>query len=109
MADEKEILIAYLTCANLEEAHKIGRRLVEKRLAACVNIIPKVFSYYWWKGELVTDEEVGLIAKTQASLKKKIIEEVKKVHSYEVPAILFLPIIDGNPDFLGWVKEETKI
>lgn len=109
MTEDKEIVIAYITCANLEEAQKIGKRLVEKRLAACANIIPRILSYYWWKGEMVNDEEVSLIAKTQASLMKKIIEEVKEVHSYEVPAIVFFPIVDGNPDFLSWVKEETEI
>ncbi len=109
MADNKELVIVYLTCANLEEAQKIGQHLVEKRLVACVNIIPKIFSYYWWEGQLVSDEEVSLIAKTQAFLKERIIEEVKKVHSYEVPAILFLPIADGNPDFLSWIKKEAKI
>ncbi len=109
MSGVADVIVVYLTFPDLKEARKVGRLLVEKRLAACVNIIPKIFSYYWWKGDLVSDEEVSLIAKTQASLKEKIVEEIKKVHSYEVPAILFLPISGGNPDFLSWIEEETEV
>lgn len=109
MTDKDEFVIAYLTCSDVEEARKIARQLVEKRLAACVNIFPRIFSYYRWKGELVSDEEASLIAKTRASLKEKFIEEVKKFHSYELPAILFFSVAGGSPDFLKWIKEETEI
>ncbi len=109
MVEDSEFIVAYLTCSEIEEARRIGRHLVEKRLAACVNIFPRIFSYYWWKGELVSDEEASLIAKTHISLKEKLIEEVKKIHSYEVPAILFFSVAGGSPEFLQWIKEETGI
>ncbi len=107
MKEGKEFVIVYVTCSNVEEARKIGRLLVEQRLAACVNIIPQIFSFYWWENEIVADKEAVMLAKTKSSLVKKLIETVKSHHSYQLPAILVLPVVDGNPDFFNWLREET--
>jgi len=101
-------LIVYMTCSSKEEAHDIGTVLVERRLAACVNIIESMQSMFWWKGKVETAEEAVLLAKTRDGLLAELTEAVKAVHSYEVPCVIALPITGGNPDFLSWIREETS-
>lgn len=98
----------YITAGSLVEARKIGRALIEARLAACVNILENMRSMYHWKGKVEEDREVVLIAKTRDKLMDALVDKVKSVHSYEVPCILALPVVDGNPDFLHWIEDETK-
>ncbi|WP_319467113.1 divalent-cation tolerance protein CutA [uncultured Pseudodesulfovibrio sp.] len=100
-------LFVYMTCSSKEEARDIGTVLVERRLAACVNIIDSMHSMYWWNGKVETAEEVVLIAKTRDGLLAELTEAVKVMHSYEVPCVVALPITGGNPEFLGWIREET--
>lgn len=102
-----DFLVVYVTAKNEEEATKIATHLLTKRLIACANMF-KIKSLYWWKGNIESDDEVALIMKTRMGNKENIISEVKAVHSYEVPCIEFLPIEDGNPDYLEWIKKETK-
>lgn len=97
----------YITCADRAEADKIGRALVEARLAACINIIDGMNSIYWWEGKIGEGKETVLIAKTKEALVSKLIEKVKSLHSYSCPCIVTLPIADGNPDFLEWIEKET--
>lgn len=99
---------AYVTCKDEKEAGKIGEILIEQRLAGCVNIIPKIRSIYWWQGRLVNDSEALLVAKVPARNRKKIVETVKKNHSYTVPCVNFLPVEIGNPDYRKWLDGETK-
>ncbi len=103
-----DIRVVYITCANIEEAKKIGREIVEKRFAACANIIDKIESFYWWEGKLQEDKEALIIAKTKSSLVNELIKKVKDIHSYECPCIVTLPVLEGNTDFLEWIIEETK-
>ncbi|RLB12820.1 MAG: divalent-cation tolerance protein CutA [Deltaproteobacteria bacterium] len=103
-----DIRVVYITCANIEEAKKIGREIVEKRFAACANIIDKIESFYWWEGKLQEDKEALIIAKTRSSLVNELIKKVKDIHSYECPCIVTLPVLEGNTDFLEWIIEETK-
>ena len=98
----------YMTCKDEKEAEKIVKVLVEKRLAGCVNIVPSIKSIYWWNGKITKDNESLLLAKAPARNKKKIIETVKKNHSYTTPCINFLPVEIGNPDFRKWLENETK-
>ncbi|WP_045217072.1 divalent-cation tolerance protein CutA [Desulfonatronovibrio magnus] len=98
---------AYITAADLAEAQKIGSTLVDKQLAACVNIFENMQSMYKWKGKVETDRETVLVAKTTDSLKEALLQEVKQIHSYECPCVVFLPVTGGNPDFLDWIKQET--
>lgn len=103
-----EYRIIYITCKDKAEAIKIGKAIVRDQLAACANILDPMTSIYWWKGELEEDNETVLILKTHAGLVDNLIQKVKTLHSYDVPAILALPILDGNPEYLTWLKEETK-
>ncbi|HQP29747.1 MAG TPA: divalent-cation tolerance protein CutA [Deltaproteobacteria bacterium] len=100
--------LIYMTAGSLEEAEKIGKALVGERLAACVNIIEHMRSFYWWEGTLQEDHEVVMIAKTTSPLVDSLVERVKSLHSYRVPCIVSVPISGGNPDFLEWIDEVTR-
>lgn len=97
----------YITVGNMEEARKIGRQLLEERLAACVNLIDRMQSMYWWNDEIQEDTEVVLIAKTTGALVPAVINRVKTLHRYEIPCIVSLPVVDGNPAFLDWIEKEV--
>lgn len=97
----------YITAGSRDEAKKIGRALVEGRLAACANIIDGMDSVYWWEGKLTEDREAVLIVKTRAELVAAVTARVKALHSYTVPCVVALPILDGNPDYLAWLAAET--
>jgi len=97
----------YITAKNREEAGKIGKILVAERLVACVNIIDGMESIYWWENKIQEERETVLIAKTSKTRVPAVIEKVKSVHSYQVPCIIELPILSGNPDYLRWIGEET--
>jgi len=100
--------LVYITAKNKEEARKIGKELLKARLAACVNIIDKMNSLYWWEGKIQDDNEAVLIAKTKESLVKELVEKVKSIHSYSCPCIISLPILGGNKAYLDWLEKETK-
>ncbi len=100
--------LIYITTENKAEAVKIGKHLVENRLAACVNIIEQMTSFYWWEGKIEEGQETILIAKTKASLVDELIEAVRALHSYDCPCVVVLPIQAGNPDFLNWIETETR-
>ena len=99
-------VVILITASMDEEAEKIANRLLTQRKAACVNIIPKVRSLFWWKGELDSADEAVLIVKSKASLIDEIVSLVKEAHSYEVPEVIALPLIGGNPDYLSWMSDE---
>ena len=96
-------VVVLITTSREEEAHKIAKLLVNGKKAACVNIVPRVDSLFWWKGKLDSARESLLLVKTKASLFPEIVELVKRTHSYEVPEILALPIIAGSEDYLKWL------
>ena len=99
--------LIYITTKDEEEAEKIGRALVEEKLAACVNIHP-IKSIYWWQGEIAEESEMAMFVKTKAELVDEVIKRVKELHSYQVPCIVSLPIEEGHPDFLEWIGRSTK-
>jgi periplasmic divalent cation tolerance protein len=103
MIEETDKIVVLITSPNEEEAHKIAELLVKGRKAACVNIVPRVDSLFWWQGKLDAAQESLLIVKTKASKLKDIAELVKQAHSYEVPEIIALPIIGGSEDYLNWL------
>jgi len=107
MKEQGEIVI-FVTTDSEEEAHKIANLLLSQRKAACVNIVPRVDSFFWWQGKLDSAQESLLIIKTKASLLPKLIDLVKGVHSYNVPEIIALPIIGGNEDYLKWIDSEIE-
>jgi periplasmic divalent cation tolerance protein len=96
-------IVVLITASSEEEAHKIAESLVNRRKAACVNIVPRVDSLFWWEGKLDSAQESLMIVKTKASLFPEIISLVKEIHSYEVPEIIALPIIAGSEDYLKWL------
>ena len=98
----------YMTAGSKAEAQKIGKALVESRLAACVNILDNMQSIYRWEQEIQQDTEVVLIAKTTDSLISQLIEKVIALHSYDCPCIVSLPISEGYPPFLDWIRAEVK-
>jgi periplasmic divalent cation tolerance protein len=96
-------VVVLITTSSEEEAHKIAELLVNGRKAACVNIVPRVDSVFWWEDKLDSARESLLLVKTKASLFPEIVELVKRTHSYEVPEIIALPIIAGSEDYLKWL------
>ncbi len=100
-------VVVFIT-APANKVSEIATFLVEKKLAACVNAVEKVNSLYWWKGKIENDSEGLLIIKTKRELFKKLAEEVRKVHPYEVPEIIALPVVDGNEDYLRWIDESLE-
>ncbi len=102
-----DAVLVYITAGSREEALEIGRTLVQERLAACTNTLVPITSTYWWEGKVQQDEEVSLIAKTRADLVGPLTDRVIEIHSYDVPCVVALPILDGNPAFLQWISEQT--
>ena len=97
----------YMTAGSKSEAQKIGKALVDSRLAACVNILDNMESIYRWEEKLQVDSEVVLIAKTTETRVPRLIDKVKSLHSYDCPCIVSLPVLDGYPPFLDWIKSEV--
>jgi periplasmic divalent cation tolerance protein len=100
-------VFAYVTCVDEAQAERIARAVVGERLAACANLIPGMRSLYWWKGTLDESREVVLILKTRPALVPALTHRVKSLHSYTVPCVCVLPVVDGNPDYLRWLVAET--
>jgi periplasmic divalent cation tolerance protein len=98
----------YITASSIKEARSLGRKIIENRLAGCVNIVPKALSIYEWNGRIEEQNEALIIAKTKYSATKKLVSFVKKNHSYDVPCITVLPICAGNTDYLKWVGKQVK-
>ena len=104
-------IVVLTTCGSSEEAQRLARALVEKRLAACVNVMPGVRSVYRWKDEAGKDtiedqEELLLLIKTSRALLEELREEIERLHSYEVPEVIAIPIVDGSERYLAWMNRE---
>jgi len=100
-------VMIFITTLTPESAEKISQDLLDEKLAACANTIHGVRSLFWWKGKIDEAHESLIICKTRQSLVKKLTKFVRERHEYEVPEIIAVPIIGGNPDYLKWVKEST--
>ena len=105
-ANEKLVLI-YSTYASLAEAERIGEVLIDRGLAACVNIFPGMTSIYIWEGKRQRESETAMLIKTRQAAAAKVIAEVRALHSYTNPALVVLPISDGSSDFLNWIAAQT--
>lgn len=104
MAEE---IIVLITASSGSEAERIARALVEEHLAACVNIVPEVRSFFFWDQKVQEEREVLLIGKSRAPLMERLIKRVKELHSYTVPEIIALPVVAGSREYLQWVRETT--
>ncbi|MFH0818274.1 MAG: divalent-cation tolerance protein CutA [Candidatus Micrarchaeota archaeon] len=99
-------VLVYVTNRNLKDAEQLANHLPKKRLIACANFLP-IKSSYWWKGKITDASEVVSILKTRNENWRKVREEIKKVHPYEVPCIMKLEV-EANSEFEDWVNEESK-
>jgi periplasmic divalent cation tolerance protein len=102
-----EYIVVLITAPNEEEAAKIAKELVGGQLAACVNIIRGLRSLYRWQGKMEDENEVLMVAKTRRELFEGLQKKVKELHSYSVPEIIALPIVEGSEEYLKWLGEET--
>lgn len=107
MVNEERPTLVYTTFATLEDAKKVGDALVAAKLAACVNIFPGMISIYEWKGTRETTDEVAMIIKTRASLTEAVLAETKRLHPYELPALLVLPTEGGSAEYCNWIRGQT--
>jgi len=103
-----EPIVVFVTCGSEEEAVKISNALVEEKLAACVNLIPPIRSIYRWEGKIWDEKEWLLFIKTQRKKFDELEKRVKSLHSYTVPEIIALPIIEGSSSYFNWINENTK-
>jgi len=99
-------IVVLSTCGSVDEAERLARHLVELRLAACVNVIPQIHSYYWWMGKVESSNEHLLVIKTSRELFDRLLPELESAHSYELPEVLALPVVDGSPAYLAWLDRE---
>ena len=98
-----DFAIILTTASAVEEGQSIANTLVEKQLAACVNIIPKISSVYHWEGQIQSESEVLLLIKTTKDLESEVYQEVQNVHSYDTPELITLPITNGSETYLDWI------
>jgi periplasmic divalent cation tolerance protein len=97
-------IVILSTCASEQEAHKVARVLVEERLAACVNVVPSVRSFYHWKGAVESGNEWLLLIKSSRELFDALAARLESIHSYEIPEVIALPILDGAGGYMNWLQ-----
>lgn len=100
--------LIYITASGREEAILLARELLGKKLVACANVIDNVNSYYWWDGSIENNKEAVIIVKTMSTHVERVIDVVKKEHSYECPAIISVPITGGNPEYIEWIGKQIS-
>jgi len=108
MNGNTDFVVLIITTTNAEEAQHISKALLDQRKAASVNIVPRVNSLFWWHGQINSAEENLLVVKTKTSLLNEVVRLVRENHSYEIPAVIALPIVGGNQDYLDWIGREVK-
>ena len=106
--NNERVVFVYTTHPSIVEAERISRELVQRRLCACVNILPGMVSLYWWQGAIERGEEVVMIIKTRAALAEQVGAAVRQMHSYTTPAILVLPIESVDQSYKAWLLAETE-
>ena len=108
MASGDDPVLIYTTFPSIEDAKRVGAVLVEARLAACVNIFPGMISIFEWKGKREEASEVAMIIKTRRSLTERVLAETRRLHPYELPALLVLPTEGGSADYCAWIVGQTN-
>jgi periplasmic divalent cation tolerance protein len=107
MDTNQRAVFVYTTYPSVVEAEQAGRALLERRLCACVNILPGMVSFYWWQGAIERGDEAVMIVKTRATLAEAVRGAVRQMHSYTTPAVLVIPIENVDPDYHAWLVAET--
>jgi periplasmic divalent cation tolerance protein len=107
-ADMSDEIMIFITAASDDEAVTIARALVSDRLVACANIVPHVRSVFFWEGKVCDENEILIIGKSKSPLMPQIIQTVKSLHSYTVPEIIAVPVVEGSPEYLAWLRETVK-
>lgn len=108
MTDKRLVRLVLTTCGSLEEARSVAHALVERQLAACVNIIPQVESVYRWQGEIETATEYLLLIKTTAEASQPLREALTTLHSYDLPECIEIVVEDGSEAYLKWIAESVR-
>ena len=103
-----QVVVVMVTTASQDEAMKIADQVVQSRLAACASTIPTVRSTYWWEGKLMNDQESLLLIKTTSDKFNSLEETIRKIHSYKVPEIIAIPVCQGFPPYLEWIRREAS-
>ena len=101
-------IVVFSTCASEQEAEKLARSMVEQRLAACVSVIPRLRSFYRWKGVIESTEEFLLIIKSSRERMASLLAALEKEHSYEVPEVIALQVVDGAANYLNWLQTNLE-
>jgi periplasmic divalent cation tolerance protein len=101
-------IVIFVAVGNSSDAALLAKSLVEKRLAACANLIPGISSWYWWEGRVNQDQEVLLIIKTSRDKFAALEKEVLRLHSYAVPEIIAVQIVEGSKNYLNWIEESLR-
>ena len=100
-------IVVFSTCGSESEAATMAQRLVDQNLAACVNVVAPVRSFYRWQGKIEDAAEWLLIIKTSRSVFEALRKVLEATHSYELPEVLVLPVLDGSPNYLAWIGKEV--
>jgi periplasmic divalent cation tolerance protein len=101
-------IVILCTSASPEEAERIARHLLEEHVAACVNVLPLQRSFYWWQGAIDSSAEYLLLIKSSAALFPAVEQAIRRMHSYEVPEVLALPVLAGSADYLTWLRANLR-
>jgi len=101
-------IVVFVTTSSEEEAARIGRALVEGGLAACANVLPRIRSIFRWEGKVSEEQESLMVVKSRSDLFGDLARTVKRLHSYQVPEIIAVPIAHGSPEYLSWIHEVTR-
>ena len=108
MTVARETLIVFTNLPDRASALELARKLIEQRLAACVNVLGEISSVYRWKGEVASENEVALLIKTTSLRFDELAKAIKSMHPYELPEIVAVPVVHGLPAYLDWVAAETQ-
>ena len=101
-------IVVLCTCSSTDEARRVAGEIIAKRLAACVNVLPEVTSVYHWKGAVEESRETLLLIKSSRPLFDRVRAEIARLHSYEVPEIIALPVVEGSQSYLQWMDGELN-